>query len=306
MPISLSSLQSSMQPAIDAVGAEISLEEGMVIRDYRDTTASGRPLILIHSINAAPSAMELKPLFEDYRVRRPVYAPDLPGFGRSSRGDYGYSPAWFAQAISEYVAALELDTPELAPDIVALSLSGEFVARAIVEHSMPCHSLTLISPTGLSRRPPPNPESLKGLQKVLRTPLIGRGLFRALTSKPSIRFFLGKAFHESVPTEMVDYAWHTAHQPGAEFGPFAFLSMSLFTPDALSELYQRVQQPLLVLYDEDPNIDFDQLPTLLARDNVSAVRIAPTLGLPQWERRSETFQALETFFAENAGATGTV
>ena len=48
-----------------------------------DTLASARPLLLIHSINAAGSAYEIKPLYDHYRRERAVYALDLPGCGES-------------------------------------------------------------------------------------------------------------------------------------------------------------------------------------------------------------------------------
>ena len=41
------------------------------------------PLLLIHSINAAGSAYEIRPLYEHYRQSRTVYALELPGFGHS-------------------------------------------------------------------------------------------------------------------------------------------------------------------------------------------------------------------------------
>jgi hypothetical protein len=47
---------------------------------YFDRRAAGRPLVLLHSINAAASAFEMGPLFEHYRASRPVYALDLPGY----------------------------------------------------------------------------------------------------------------------------------------------------------------------------------------------------------------------------------
>ena len=46
---------------------------------YAAREAAGRPLVLIHSVNAAASAYETRPLFDRYRERRPVYALDLTG-----------------------------------------------------------------------------------------------------------------------------------------------------------------------------------------------------------------------------------
>ena len=48
---------------------------------------SGPPLLLVHSINAAPSTAEVRPLFDHYRRTHTVFAPDLPGFGASPRPD---------------------------------------------------------------------------------------------------------------------------------------------------------------------------------------------------------------------------
>lgn len=61
--------------------------------------AEDRPLLLIHSVNAAASAFEVKPLFDYYRSRRPVYAIDLPGFGLSDRSDRCYSVRTMTDAV---------------------------------------------------------------------------------------------------------------------------------------------------------------------------------------------------------------
>ncbi|MCA9961666.1 MAG: hypothetical protein KC443_21655, partial [Anaerolineales bacterium] len=62
------------------------------INYYYDTSGSGRPLLLIHSVNAAASAYEMRPLFEHSRGTRPVYASDLPGYGFSDREARNYTP----------------------------------------------------------------------------------------------------------------------------------------------------------------------------------------------------------------------
>ena len=57
------------------------------------------PLVLVHSVNAAASAAELRPLFERYRATRVVVALELPGFGSSERGPLEYTPTTMTAAI---------------------------------------------------------------------------------------------------------------------------------------------------------------------------------------------------------------
>ena len=49
------------------------------------SAGDGPPMLLVHSINAAASAYEVRPVFERMRRTHRVYAPDLPGFGFSSK-----------------------------------------------------------------------------------------------------------------------------------------------------------------------------------------------------------------------------
>src|SRR3712207_7247028 len=55
--------------------------------------------------------------------------------------------------------------------------------------------------------------------------------YTTLFRSPSIAFFLKQSFAGPVAPGMIDYAYRTAHQPGARFAPLAFLSGRLFTPD---------------------------------------------------------------------------
>lgn len=256
----------------------------------------GRPLVLLHSINAAPSAMEVKPLFTALGVNRPVYAPDLPGFGLSPRVRRRYDPGFFTQVIGDLLREITQRHAQ-APDIIALSLTGEFVARAIVEQGAPCNRLVLISPTGLSRRAPPQPKAMNRLKRFPGAALLGRSLFKLLSSRMSVRYFLDRAFTGSAPPELVEYALETTKVEGAEHAPLAFLSMALFSADALERLYSSLEVPTLIVYDTDPNIDFDRLPQLTAANpRVSVQRITPTSGLPHWEQPRETEAAITAFF----------
>jgi pimeloyl-ACP methyl ester carboxylesterase len=286
-------MSNTLPPALDAPLADWHSASCGRVSYYADTGGQGTPLLLLHSMNAAPSAYEMKPLFDHYRGQRPVYALEFPGFGQSERVDRVYSPQLFAATIRGFVE----DIIGAPADLVALSTSAEFAARASCDGA-PVRSLALISPTGFNRRRPPRPAMQDRLLRFFRTPLVGSSLYRLLTVKPSVRYFLNLGFNGRAPDDLVDYAHRTTGEPGARHAPFYFLSMKLFTPDAVKTLYRKVQVPVLVLYDDDPNISFERLEEVLDQcDNWQAVRIAPTMGLPHWEQPTATERALDEFWA---------
>ena len=285
---------SSLAGAIDATRLDLHTEHGGRVHYYSDTRAGGRPLVLIHSINAAPSAHEMKPLFEHFRAERPVYALDLPGFGHSDRGNRKYSPELFAGTIAEF---LETVVKEPA-DLIAYSLGCEFSARATLMKPGLVTSLAMISPTGFNVRRLPSGAAAERAYRFLSIPGLNDGLFSLLTTRVSIKYFYNQVFVGDPPAELIDYAYATTHQRGAKNAPLYFLSGQLFTAQAGDELYGKLTQPVLVLYDRDPNIDFHELPDFLCRHpNWRAERVAPTRGMPQWERPAETAIAVERFWA---------
>ncbi len=284
----------SLPAAIDAARDDFVTAHGGRIHYYSEASASGRPLVLIHSVNAAPSAFEMKPLFERYRSQRPVFALDLPGFGHSDRSKRRYSPELFASAIADFLQQV-VKTPA---DLVAFSLGCEFATRAALMKPDLVETLALLSPTGFNARGLPTGKAAERAYRFLSVPFLNDGLFGLLTTRPSIKFFFRQAFVGPTPPEIIDYAYATSHQPGAKYAPLYFLSGQLFTEKAGDTLYGRLTQPVLVLYDQDPNINFHELPDFLSRHpNWRAARVAPTRGLPQWEKPAETGEAIDRFWS---------
>jgi pimeloyl-ACP methyl ester carboxylesterase len=284
-----------LEKAIDSNGGSITGAGDYEVYWYYDIEAEGRPLLFVHSINAAPSAIDLKPLFQHFRSYRSVYAPDLPGFGRSTRHVGMMTASEFAKNISSIIDQI---SPSEPPDVIALSLGCEFVARAVVECGANVRSLTFISPTGFSRRQPPPLQAQKRLRRLFDFAGFGRGAFKLLRLERSIRYFYGMNFSGSVPSELVAYALKTTRQPAAHEMPLQFLSMSLFTPNAVGLLYEKLDVPVLVLFDEDPNVTFELFEQFEDSPIWQFKRIAPSLGMPQWEHPEKTVAAIESFFAE--------
>ncbi len=289
-----------LPPAIDAPQERFSGTETGFLNYYVDENGEGRPLVLIHSINAAGSSYEMRPIFEQYRGKRPVYALDLPGFGFSERADREYSPQLYAQAIIDLLER-KVGVPA---DVIALSLGSEFAARAARMRPELFHSLTLISPSGFTRR-----EKKVASQRAsgssasdaalafFRFPLWSQGFYDVLATRRSIRYFLKQSFEGTPDEGMIAYDYLTAHQRGARFAPFYFVSGKLFSPHIREDVYEKLSLPVLVLYDRDEFVRFDMLPhTLEHCPNWRAVRIAPTRGLPHFEQLASVVSALDGFW----------
>ncbi|CAG0964405.1 hypothetical protein ANRL4_00865 [Anaerolineae bacterium] len=290
--------------AINAERRTFASEGAGVLSYYVDRAKGGRPLVLIHSINAAASAFEMRPLFEHYRGSRPVYALDLPGFGFSDRSSRTYTPDLYAQAIMNFLSTQVKE--EKPVDVVALSLGAEFAAMAALRCSERVHSLSLISPSGFwdrgdSVRMDSHSATSNLIYRLLSFPLWGQALYDLIVTPASIRYFLKQSFEGEVDEDMVAYDLLTSHRPGAKNAPLYFVSGRLFTSDIRQQVYEKLTLPALVLYDYDPFVRFDALSHLQERHpNWRAVRIVPTRGLPHWEKLNETTAALDQFWASGS------
>ena len=237
----------SLPPAIDAHCAA-TLGRAGPMRYY--AAGEGRPLLLLHSINAAGSSREVRPLFDHFRESRRVYAPDLPGFGRSDRGERDYSVRLYVDAIEDILEVIASDAAPEPVDALGLSLSSEFLARAAKELPARFRSLALVTATGFRsgsnklREPEGSTLERQWLSKLLSVKLWRGAIYQWLVRPPSIRYFLTRTWgSEDIDEDLAAYADLTTHQPGAENAPFAFLSGRLFSAD-IRDVYESLKLPV--------------------------------------------------------------
>ena len=269
-------------------------------RDGPDGGGTQRPLILIHSVNAAASAYEVKPLYEYYRRTRTVYAIDLPGYGYSDRSDRTYTPRLMCDAIAALVAHVATEQRHPAVDAMALSLSCEFLARVACEHPSRISTVGLVSPTGFSGR------SLRtgadGTTRgsalalgILNRPLYRRAVFGLLTRRAVIRYFLQRTWgSRDVDEGMVEYDYLTTRPPGAEHAPLHFLSGYLFSADS-GTVYGAVRQPVWVVHGVRGDfVDYRGLALLSSRPNWT-IETMQTGALPHFEQLAEFVRRYESW-----------
>ncbi len=260
----------------------------------------GLPLLFVHSINAAASSYEVKPLFEHYAKTRPVYSIELPGFGFSDRPDRIYTPRLMTDAVLAMVQHIRAAHGPFAIDAVALSLSSEFLARAANEHPTLFRSIGLVSPTGfetkLDRQGAAGTTFGKpSVRDIVSFPFWGRTLFDGLVSRPSMRFFLQKTWGaKGIDEGLFEYDYLSAHQPGAEHAPFSFIAGFLFSRDALT-LYKELTTPVWMCHGVRGDfVDYGRKSEIAGRANWT-VQAFQTGALPHFERLDEVTASYDAF-----------
>jgi pimeloyl-ACP methyl ester carboxylesterase len=266
---------------------------------------NGPPMLLVHSVNAACSAAEMRPLFDRYRATHTVFALDLPGFGFSERTDRDYTPRLMTDALHATAAEIRRRCG-LAPITgVAASLGSEFLARAAVERPTQWERLALVSPTGLdghkSRRGPAGgTRRIPGLHALLSFPMWSAPLFRLLTRPAVVRYFLERTWgRRAVDEALWAYEVQSARQPGARFAPLHFLSGGLFSGD-IHRIYESVTQPVWMSHGVRGDFtDFRSQKIVQSLPNWR-FDVFQTGALPYFEVPSEFFARFDAFLRRSA------
>jgi pimeloyl-ACP methyl ester carboxylesterase len=260
------------------------------------------PLLLLHSINAAGSAYEVKPLYEYYRNTRDVYALELPGFGHSERGPRKYTVRLMTDAVLLMLREIHGVHGGAPIDALAVSLSSEFLARAISEMPLAFRSAALVSPTGFRARAKATKwrdgtRAMPWLHAVFEFPLWSRSLFRLLSSQPSIRFFLKKTWgSDNYDRGLFEYDYLTTHQPGAQHAPYYFVSGYLFSEDIL-RVYHSLTLPVWMSHGVRGDfVNYSAKDSVQGRANWS-IDVFPTGAMPHFEAEAAFIARYDAFLA---------
>jgi pimeloyl-ACP methyl ester carboxylesterase len=113
----------------------------------------GPPLVLLHGLGSN-AALEWGRLVAPLGRRFHVFAPDLPGFGRSDRPrDADYGIPMQVEAVRAFLVAVGVDKTRL----VGISMGGWIAARLAAENPETVVRLVLVDAAGLRPDGPPIP-----------------------------------------------------------------------------------------------------------------------------------------------------
>lgn len=266
---------------------------------YYSRPGKGRPIVLLHSINAVASAHEMRPLVQRLQreYNRPIYALEWLGFGHSDRPETAYNPELMEGQLEHFLE--KIVRARRPVDIIALSLGASYAAEVARRRPEMVRSLVALEPTGLGDEPHRIGRVWSRLLFTL--PGVQRAFYDRLTKPEALYEFARDNLFSAdygVPDEFVEHGAETARMEGASRPLDDFLGGRLF-PAQSRDTFEHLPQPVLIIHGTiaDRRMEsYEELPDLVARPNTTVVAL-PTGALPHWERPGVVMERINEFFA---------
>jgi pimeloyl-ACP methyl ester carboxylesterase len=264
---------------------------------YYHRPGTGTPLVFLHSINAAASAHELRPLILalQWETDRPLFALEWLGFGHSDRPETSYTPELLEDQLEHWLDRTL--RPQEGVDVIGYSLGATYAVETARRRPDLIRSVVALEPAGLGAEPTEIPSMWATL--LFSVSGVQRAFYDRLTTPDALyQFARDNLFTPEfgVPEEYVHFGAETARMEGASRPLDDFLSGRLF-PDEPEDAFLHLRQPLLVIHGtvQDRRMEsYTSLPVLEARPNVTVVAL-PTGAMPHWERTGEVVERVRTF-----------
>lgn len=258
------------------------------------SAGAGRPVLLVHSINAAASAFEMRGPFAGLQDRYAVHAVDLLGYGNSDRPDRRYRAEDYIDLLGDQLERIGKPTA-----LIASSLGAAYAVAAADRWPDRVSALVLACPTGIDQLAQRPGVGAYVAYQILHSP-VGKLIYRALTSRAGTRYFLrDQAYHspESITQETHDGFYYTCRRPGAYYAPICFLT-SLLNCD-IQAAFARLQQPILLVWGKQATTTPVSRAAVFQRANPRArLAVIDNASLLVQDERPEEFCAIVREFLE--------
>jgi pimeloyl-ACP methyl ester carboxylesterase len=178
-------------------------------------SGNGDPLVFIHGVYTGASSFEWSRVYPHFADRFQVLAPDLLGFGESSRPNRPFGPSEHAEILAEFLRAKAGQTRSI---IVASGLGAAFATLLAERHPELVQRLVLVMPIGTAGNH--GRRFLFDYSRWLAALPLARQTYyyRFLATKARIRLWLATACFanpEKIDDEIVDVLWTYSRQFGA-------------------------------------------------------------------------------------------
>lgn len=249
----------------------------------------GEPLLLLHSFGPGHDSIEWRSAAERLAETAQVFAPDLPGWGRSERPSLDYD----AELYIDFVIDFLIDLVRRRAVIVASGLSASYAVQVAVDRPELVRGLVLVCPVGIDLAGDEPDLKDAVIHRLLRLPVVGTSALNVYASRNGIATHLTKevyAQQDLVTEALVDHYWKGAHEEGSRAAFAAYLSGYL--NHRATKALPRLACPVLVVWGrkakspavESSDLWMHQLPE-------AELEVIENAGLVPHDEAPETFRA---------------
>lgn len=205
---------------------------------YIDEGSGAQTILFVHGL--ATYAASWKKQIEGLKDKYRCIAIDLPGNGKSDRGDYPYSMSFFAGCVYDFIQKLRLTNVVLAGH----SMGGQVVMNLLINLPSAAEKLLLFAPAGF--------ETFNGMERSLYQSSISF-LDMFSTEENSLRRTIRSSFYQYPPQvdEMIEelVALMKIHSIREYRAMIEACVAGMLHEPVFNQLHL-IQQPTLVMYGE--------------------------------------------------------
>lgn len=203
---------------------------------YVDEGSGDRTILLVHGL--ASNAGFWRYNIEELSKNNRVIAIDLPGYGKSDKGDYPYGMSFYATQINEFIQKLNLKNVTY----VGHSMGGQIGITLSINHPEAIKDLILAAPAGIEKFD-------RGEGKWLANALTMKGIAKA--TEPQVRANLSINFYkwDSKWEWMVEERVRMAKTD--EMKEFAYTvdrSIKAMIAEPTSDFLEEINHPTTIIY----------------------------------------------------------
>lgn len=256
---------------------------------------NGKPLLLIHDLNACSSGYEWNQLIPRLKEHYTIYTLDLLGCGRSEKPCMIYTNYLYVQLISDFVKS------EIGhrTNVIATGESASIPVMACANSPELFNQLMLIDPLSLLDYSQIPGKAAKSYKFLIDIPVIGTLLYHIASSRNEIiNYFKKEAFYNpySVKSSLIDSYYESAHLGTSPKSIYASVKCN-YTKCNIVNALKKIDNSIYLIGGKGTTGITERLEEYKSYNPSIETTIMPEIKhLPQLENPAELQKIIKTYF----------
>ena len=271
-------------------------------KQYRvvyETIGEGNPVLLLPALSTVSSRTEMKGIANILAAKSQVTVLDWLGFGESQCPRVDYNPALFHHLLGDFVKSVFNSSIVL----IAAGHASGYALKLAQDNPGIVSKLILIAPTWQGPlRVMGLPAGVRnGVKNLVRSPLIGQGLYYLNTTPSFLRLMYKRHVYvdeTKLTPEFIAQKHQITAKDGARYAPAAFVTGALdpvANREEFLQLFDSVSMPVLIIVAENaPPKSKAEMIAMAELEEVQTVSLTGTLGIYE-EYPEAVSEAIQNF-----------